>query len=105
MKFSDNVYALCRRIPKGKVSTYREIGNAIGGSGMVYRAVGVALKRNPYAPAVPCHRVVAADGRIGGFHGRTKGAWIAKKIRLLKAECVKVKNRKVVDFDKKLHKF
>jgi O-6-methylguanine DNA methyltransferase len=105
MKFSDKVYALCRRIPKGKVSTYKEIGSAISRSGMVYRAVGVALKCNPYAPVVPCHRVVAADGRIGGFHGKTRGPWIAKKIRLLKAEGVEVRGGKVVDFERKLHRF
>jgi O-6-methylguanine DNA methyltransferase len=105
MKFSDKVYALCSRIPKGKVSTYKEIGSAISRSGMVYRAVGVALKCNPYAPFVPCHRVVAADGRIGGFHGRTKGAWIAKKVRLPRSEGVEVKNGKIVDFASKLYKF
>jgi len=105
MSFAEKVYGLCARIPKGKVSTYKEIGNALSSSGMVYRAVGVALKHNPRAPVVPCHRVVASDGTIGGFHGHTIGPFIAKKIALLKKEGVSVKNGKVINFDKKLHKF
>jgi O-6-methylguanine DNA methyltransferase len=92
-------------VPKGKVTTYKEIGDAIGGSSIVYRAVGVALKCNPYAPVVPCHRVVASDGRIGGFHGETAGPMIMKKIRLLQSEGVRVENGRIVDFGKKLHKF
>ena len=105
MTFSEKVYALCSRIPKGKVSTYKEIGKAIGSSGMVYRAVGVALKHNPRAPVVPCHRVVASDGKIGGFHGHTHGLFITKKIALLKKEGVVIKKGKVVDFAKRLHRF
>lgn len=105
MTFADKVYALCKRIPRGKVSTYKEIGKAIGSTGMVYRAVGVALKHNPHAPVVPCHRVVASDGSIGGFHGHTSGPFIRKKIALLRKEGVRVKDGKVVDFEKKLHRF
>lgn len=103
--FQARVYRLCSRIPEGKVSTYKEIGKAIGSSGMVYRAVGVALKHNPRAPVVPCHRVVASDGSIGGFHGHTTGPFIAKKIALLRKEGVSVKDGKIVDFAKKLHRF
>jgi len=100
MKFADKVYGLCKKVPKGKVTTYKEIGNALGGKGMIYRAVGAALNRNPYAPRVPCHRVVSADGSIGGFaHGSRK------KIQMLKKESVKVKSGKIVDFEKKLFKF
>ncbi len=105
MTFSERVYAWCKRIPRGKVSTYKEIGKAIGSKGMVYRAVGVALKQNPHAPIVPCHRVVASDGSLGGFHGRTSGTWIQKKIRLLKKEGVRVNKGRIVDFEKKLHRF
>ncbi len=105
MTFADSVYQFCKKIPSGKVTTYKEIGNAINPSGKVYRAVGVALKNNPYAPVVPCHRVVSADGRIGGFHGETSGPMIEKKIRLLAAEGVSVKDGKIVDFENKLHRF
>lgn len=97
MKFADKVYALCRKVPKGKITTYKEIGNALGGYGQVYRAVGVALNRNPYAPVVPCHRVVNSNGNVGGFaHGTNK------KIKLLKSEGINIKNSKVVDFEKVL---
>lgn len=99
------MYRLCRRVPKGKVTTYKEIGDAIGTSGMVYRAVGVALKCNPFAPVVPCHRVVASDGRIGGFHGKTAGPMITKKILLLQSEGVLVEKGRIVDFERKLHRF
>jgi methylated-DNA-[protein]-cysteine S-methyltransferase len=101
--FQKKVYALCSRVPRGKVTTYKEIGDAIGGG--VYRAVGAALKCNPRAPVVPCHRVVASDGGIGGFHGETAGPMIAKKMRLLQSEGVRVENGRIVDFGKKLHKF
>ena len=103
--FQKKVYALCSRIPEGKVSTYREIGDAIGSTGMIYRAVGVALKCNPFAPIVPCHRVVASDGSIGGFHGHTTGEFIQKKIALLEKEGVAVKDGKIVNFEKKLFQF
>jgi methylated-DNA-[protein]-cysteine S-methyltransferase len=72
---------------------------------MVYRAVGVALRMNPHAPVVPCHRVVASDGSIGGFHGHTTGPFITKKIALLKDEGVLVKDSRIVDFEKKLYRF
>ncbi len=103
MKFSDKVYKLCSKIPRGKVSTYKEIGNALNIA--AYQAIGGALKNNPNAPIVPCHRVVSANGSIGGFHGHTTGKFITKKINLLKKEGVLVKNNEIVDFKKKLHKF
>ena len=99
MKFSDKVYALCKKVPKGRVTTYGQIGKKLG-KGMIYRAVGVALNRNPHSPKVPCHRVVKSDGTIGGFaHG------IKKKISMLKKEGVLVKKNKIVDFEKKLYKY
>lgn len=98
--FQQRVYALCKKIPRGKVTTYKEIGNALGGKGQVYRAVGAALHTNPFAPEVPCHRVVASDGSIGGFaHG------VKRKTILLKKEGVLVKNGRIVDFEKKLFRF
>ncbi|MBI4140409.1 MGMT family protein, partial [Candidatus Woesearchaeota archaeon] len=66
-EFQKRVYELCKIVPKGKVTTYREIGNALGGKGQIYRAVGVALNKNPFAPQVPCHRVVNGNGFVGGF--------------------------------------
>ena len=77
---------LVTQVPKGKVTTYGTIARAIGSSP---RAVGGALKCNPYAPKIPCHRVVSMDGSIGGFNGVTKGEPISRKIALLKKEGVK----------------
>ncbi len=90
--FQQRVYELCKQVPRGKVTTYKAIADALGIKG--YRAVGMVLNRNPFAPKVPCHRVVAADGSIGGFaHG------VVRKIELLKKEGVIIKNGKVVDFE------
>ncbi|MDO8660462.1 MAG: MGMT family protein [Candidatus Woesearchaeota archaeon] len=93
-EFQTKVYLLCKQIPRGRVSSYKAIGNALGGKGQIYRAVGSALNKNPFAPQVPCHRVVCADGRIGGFaNGCTH------KIQLLKKEGIIIKKRKVTDFE------
>lgn len=92
-----------RRIPRGKVTTYKQLARAL--NTRAYRAVGNACRRNPYAPEVPCHRVVKTDGTIGGFGGKMKGKNVKKKVALLKREGVKIKDGKVVDFGKKLYKF
>src|SRR5437867_3661274 len=81
MSFNEKVWALTTRIPRGKVATYGDIAKALGGS--AYRAVGNALNKNPFAPAVPCHRVVGSDGSLTGFAGG-----VVKKQRLLRAEGV-----------------
>lgn len=77
--FEKEVYAVCRKIPKGKLSTYKAIAKAVDNP-LAVRAVGNALHRNPYAPAVPCHRVIRSDGRIGGFaHGQKKKEALLRK--------------------------
>ncbi len=78
MSFAEKVYFLCRKIPEGKVTTYREIAHALNTKG--YQAVGQALRCNPYAPRVPCHRVVKSDGSLGGFKGKSEGKEIKEKI-------------------------
>jgi methylated-DNA-[protein]-cysteine S-methyltransferase len=84
--FERRVYDTLCRVPRGKVTTYGRLGREIGcGSA---QAIGQALRRNPFAPEVPCHRVVSADGGIGGFAGETVGAEIERKIGLLRAEGV-----------------
>jgi len=87
-KFQDKVYNLCKKVPKGKVTTYKEIARAIGTK--AYRAVGTALNKNPFAPKVPCHRVVNSDGSIGGF-----ASGVDKKIRLLRKEGVEIKGKRI----------
>src|SRR3989344_5618681 len=96
MDFDEKVWALCRRIPRGKVTTYKEIALALGTK--AYRRVGQALKRNPDAPHAPCHRVVASDGSLGGYCGKMN-SW--KKIALLRKEGVEVGEGKIEEFEKK----
>jgi methylated-DNA-[protein]-cysteine S-methyltransferase len=81
--FQQKVYAACRRIPCGKVTTYGELAREIGCRSA--RAVGQALRHNPFAPEVPCHRVVRSDRSLGGFSGETDGPEVTRKRdRLLK---------------------
>ena len=96
MTFNQKVWALCARVPAGKVTTYGEIAKALNCK--AYRAVGNALNKNPYAPAVPCHRVVGSSGALTGFAGG-----LAKKKALLAREGVDIKNDRVVLRD--IHKF
>ncbi len=78
--FQKKVYDFVKTIPKGKTATYKEVAVAVGHP-KAYRAVGNALNKNPFAPAVPCHRVIKSDGSPGGFaHGAKK------KIQLLELE-------------------
>jgi methylated-DNA-[protein]-cysteine S-methyltransferase len=80
--FRKKVLSAALEIPEGEVRTYGEIACAIGNPRSA-RAVGQALAKNPYAPEVPCHRVVASGGRIGGYSGP---GGIREKKRLLSRE-------------------
>ena len=93
--FQKKVYNAVKRIPRGKVATYKIIAEAIGCRSA--QAVGQALKKNPFAPEVPCHRVIGSDLKIGGFGGKTTGKKIREKINLLAEEGVKFKNGKLID--------
>ena len=66
--FQRRVYEAVLRIPRGQVRTYAQIARSIGNP-KAARAVGQALKRNRWAPQIPCHRVVASAGRLGGYSG------------------------------------
>src|SRR3712207_341738 len=63
--FDRHVYEIVRIIPPGRVLTYGEVASRLGINNA--RAIGQSLGRNPFAIIVPCHRVVAADGKLGGF--------------------------------------
>ena len=86
--FQEKVYSITKKIPKGKVTTYKAIAEAL--QIKAYRAVGQALNKNPYAPQVPCHRVIAADGSLGGFANGQE-----EKRKMLEAEGIKITNNKV----------
>lgn len=68
MTFAEKVYDAVKRIPRGRVATYGQIAEIVGCPGGS-RAVGNALHVNPFAPVVPCHRVVAADGSLASNFG------------------------------------
>jgi deoxyribonuclease V len=93
MNFTEYFYSLVSQIPKGRVSTYGALARTLGDI-KAARAVGHMLNANPYAPIVPCHRVVKSNGDLGGF-----GGGIKKKIELLKSEKVTVSKGKIVDFE------
>ena len=95
--FNERCYTLLRKVPPGKVTTYKEIAHALHTK--AYRAVGNAMNKNPYAPDVPCHRVVKSNGEAGGFASGTK-----KKISILKKEGIKITGGKI-NLKKYLYKF
>lgn len=78
-KFSDKVYAVVKRIPRGKVLTYKKVAS-LAGSPKAFRAVGNILNKN-YDPQIPCHRVIRSDGKTGGYNRGKE-----YKIKLLKKE-------------------
>jgi O-6-methylguanine DNA methyltransferase len=80
--FHRRVYQLARTIPRGETLSYGEVATRLGSPGAA-RAVGQALRRNPFAVVVPCHRVVAAGGKLGGF---SANGGLATKIELLALE-------------------
>ncbi len=96
--FQKKVLSLTKKIPRGKITTYKIIAEKLNSK--AYRAVGNVLNKNKTPIIIPCHRVVASNGSIGGY---SQG--IKKKILLLKKESIEIKNNKIVDFKKKLHKF
>ena len=85
-KFQQKVWQYLKNIPRGKVKTYKQVAIAIK-SPKSARAVANACGKNPYAPKIPCHRVIRSDGRLGGYSG--KGG-IRKKLELLRSEKVKI---------------
>jgi len=91
--FLEETYKLVRQIPKGMVSTYGAIAEALGDR-IAARAVGFALNLNPNPDLTPCYRVVAGDGSIGGF---SRG--IDEKIRRLESEGIRIKNGKIREFE------
>lgn len=102
--FQDRVYQLTKTIPKGNtlynikpspgyVTTYKEIAQALNCKSS--QAIGQALKKNPFAPEVPCHRVISSTLEIGGFFGQVNGEQIQRKLKLLKEEGVLFKDGKL----------
>lgn len=98
MSFNERCYRLLKMVPKGKVTTYKALADALGTK--AYRAVGNAMNKNPNPIIVPCHRVVKSNGELGGYaYGTTQ------KIKLLELEGVHVKEGSIVDFESCLFTF
>ena len=85
-EFQLKVWAYLRKIPRGSVKTYAQVAKDIG-KPLAVRAVANAIGKNPYAPKIPCHRVIRSDGTIGGYSG--KGGLKTKRF-LLKKEGIKL---------------
>jgi len=98
MSFNEKCYELLKCIPEGKVTTYREMANALGTN--AWRAVGTAMAKNHDLIITPCHRVVRSDGSIGQY---ALGA--DKKAELLENEGIEISNGKVKSLDRFLHRF
>jgi methylated-DNA-[protein]-cysteine S-methyltransferase len=80
-KFQLKVWTYLKKIPRGSVKTYSQVAKSIG-KPLAVRAVANAIGKNPYAPRVPCHRVIRSDGSLGGYSG--KGGIKTKKLLLKK---------------------
>ena len=107
-KFQFDVYSALLKVPSGKVTTYKEIAEKIHcNSSQVsifssnfqqvsnfvsFQAIGQALKKNTFAPDVPCHRVVRSDLSLGGFSGSTGNETVGKKVKLLESEGIIFEN-------------
>ena len=75
------VWAYLRKIPRGSVRTYSQVAKGIE-KPLAVRAVANAIGKNPYAPKIPCHRVIRSDGSLGGYSG--KGGVKTKRLLLKK---------------------
>ena len=85
-KFQVKVWSYLRKIPRGRLKTYSQVAKAIGKPHAV-RAVANVIGKNPYAPKIPCHRVIRSDGSLGGYSG--KGGVKTKRF-LLKKEGIRL---------------
>ncbi len=85
-KFQLQVWNCLKKIPKGSIKTYKQVAIAINKPKSA-RAVANACAKNPYAPNIPCHRVIRSDGGLGGYSG--KGG-VDQKLKLLRSEKVDI---------------
>jgi O-6-methylguanine DNA methyltransferase len=97
--YQEAVLRLLAEVPEGKVVTYGSLAKAVAKrnprwSPNASRAVGTAMKNNPCAPKIPCHRVVRSNGDVGNFRGGAPGGR-AEKIKMLQAEGITTINGKI----------
>ena len=97
-RMRDKVYGFLKSVPRGKVTTYKELAKA---SGLHPRTVGLLMKNNKDPVSIPCYKVIRSDGSIGGYSGR---GGIETKIMLLRKDGINVKNKRI-ELRKHLHRF
>lgn len=102
MNFNEKVYDLCKKIPRGRVSTYGEIAKAMDSK--AYRAVGRTLKNNQHPDVVPCHRVLNSKGELYGFKGKKDKMSLKSKKELLEQEGIRFDGDFVVNFKNVFYK-
>lgn len=88
--FQKRVYRVISKIPRGRVASYQDVAKKLGNKDLA-RAVGQALNHNPFAPKIPCHRIISKDGRLGGYKLGTK-----RKRSILLAEGIKFNGNNLV---------
>jgi len=99
LKIDEKVYKKLLQVPAGKVTTYSELAKAVGlKDGQ--RIIGKIMNKNPYPVIVPCHRVVKANGEVGGY---AFGEDI--KINMLLKEGIEIKNKKISELKKRTYRF
>lgn len=107
MGFKQKVCDAVKKVPKGKVTTYKEIADYL--DSRAYQAIGNILAKNEHGYLqggnIPCHRVVRSDGEVGGFCGQKCGKMVCEKKKLLRGEGIRFRGNKIIDFEKKLYKF
>lgn len=99
MDFNERVYELCKKIPKGYVSTYKSIAHSM--NSRAYRAVGQAMKNNKDPINVPCYKVICSDGFVGNYSGI---GGKKKKIELLQKDGIVIK-KDHINLNRYLYKF
>ena len=97
MGFNEKVYEMCKKIPYGKVSTYKEIAVALNTK--AFRAVGNTLNKNKDCENIPCFKIINSNGNLGGY-----ALGLKEKIKRLQKEGIEIKDNKVY-LNKYLHKF
>ncbi len=99
MNIEELVYKKLVDVPKGKITTYGDLAKAVGlKNGQ--RLIGRIMNKNPYPGIVPCHRVVKSDKSVGGYAYGVK-----IKTNMLTKEGIKIKNGKVLDWEKSFYRF
>lgn len=99
LNFAGRVLLLCKKIPKGKVTTYKILAEAAGRKN-AYRAVGTILKKNKNPKDIPCYRVVKSSGHVGNY-----SLGIRKKIKLLRKDGIPVVGEKIKNLERFLFTF